>query len=148
MARVSRGVWPARKQARRTRESLLTVRFLGMVRILRSSLAALSPSPTVKLPRLEETAGGALTFNPMQRMVPTSAADSGDSMRLIVSIALVGDPGFKTEDPLNTRTCTASPLRTALPTSISRSTGSPMRAAASCRRGRNRTSPNESVRIF
>lgn len=82
-----------------------------------------------------------LTFNPIHLIVPTSAADRGDRILEMTSTLSVNDPGSKAEVPLNSLTCTSSPVRTALPTSTSGSTGWPMSTALSFDFGTNRTSP-------
>jgi hypothetical protein len=64
-----------------------------------------------------------LTFSPMQRIVPTSDAASGESSLPTVSIFPVGVPGSKTDVPLYVSTFTSFPARIAAPTSRSLSAG-------------------------
>lgn len=75
----------------------------------------------------------------MQRIVPTSSCDSGDSSLAILSVLSDSEPGFKADLPLNTFTSTSSPLRIARPTSSSASTGSPIRIALESLAGTKRT---------
>ena len=64
-----------------------------------------------------------LTFSPMQRIVPTSDSERGDRSFPIVSVRDVGEPGSKTDDPLNAVTVTSFPARIAAPTSTFSSVG-------------------------
>jgi hypothetical protein len=75
----------------------------------------------------------------MQRIVPTSSCDSGDSSLAIFSVLSDSEPGFKADLPLNTLTATSSPLRIARPTSSLASTGSPIRIALESLAGTKRT---------
>jgi hypothetical protein len=75
----------------------------------------------------------------MQRIVPTSSCDSGDSSLPIFSILSDSEPVFRADLPLNTLTSTSSPLRMARPTSSLASTGSPIRMALESLAGTKRT---------
>lgn len=86
-----------------------------------------------------------LTFKPMQRIVPTSSCDRGDSSLAIFSVLSDSEPGFKADLPLKTLTSTSSPLRIASPTSRLASTGSPMRMALESLAGTKRTRRSKDI---
>lgn len=91
-------------------------------------------SPSLLVPRQ-------LTFNPIQRIEPTSLCASGDRIRSIVSVTPVIWPGFKTEEPENGRTETSLPWYKANPTSSWGSIGSPIKTLEGFDLGTKRTKP-------
>ena len=62
----------------------------------------------------------------MHRIVPTSDSARGESRRPIISFFPVGEPGFKTDEPLYASTSISSFARIVLPTSMDSSTGRPI----------------------
>jgi hypothetical protein len=85
------------------------------------------------------------TFNPMQRIVPTSSCAKGDKILSIDSVLSVRVPGDRTEDPVNTSTETSFPSRMARPMSRSSCDGSPIRILVESDLGTNRTRPGKLV---